>query len=263
MQCESTEGSKETHQSSTQSCLSGGETSADEADSVREDSLPLAKLAESLLRQRSDTLDSMGSQATSEPPSSRQSPAIPQARSFQQLAIPQARSTPVRTWPTQFENGWWADFCWQRRYVPSPGNPPTPIDEVATPRIGQVSWYCKRFRRNRRFLPDVDDEVVWAGPVVKRSQHLRQWRQRWGVLTAHFLLFFKGPNGPRSAPTTTFRLSEVQGVAPTNNNVDLTIRRRRANGTYVCALQFDEASLAESWACLILTQCDRCAAEAT
>ena len=55
------------------------------------------------------------------------------------------------------------------------------------------------------------DDIVMEGFMVKQSKHLKEWRQRWFVLTSQYLCSFKA-EGDYTNPTEYVRLAECSTV---------------------------------------------------
>eukprot|EP00438_Fugacium_kawagutii_P016673 Skav229383 [mRNA] locus=scaffold584:246781:247140:- [translate_table: standard] len=55
------------------------------------------------------------------------------------------------------------------------------------------------------------DDIVMEGFLVKQSKHLKEWRQRWFVLTPQYLCSFKS-QGDYTNPTEFVRLAECSTV---------------------------------------------------
>mmetsp|Transcript_55536 Transcript_55536/g.88160 ORF Transcript_55536/g.88160 Transcript_55536/m.88160 type:complete len:120 (+) Transcript_55536:75-434(+) len=55
------------------------------------------------------------------------------------------------------------------------------------------------------------DDIVMEGFMVKQSKHLKEWRQRWFVLTSQYLCSFKA-EGDYTNPTENLRLAECSTV---------------------------------------------------
>ena len=55
------------------------------------------------------------------------------------------------------------------------------------------------------------DDIVMEGFMVKQSKHLKEWRQRWFVLTPEYLCSFKS-QGDYTNPTEYIRLAECSTV---------------------------------------------------
>ena len=55
------------------------------------------------------------------------------------------------------------------------------------------------------------DDIIMEGFLVKQSKHLKEWRQRWFVLTPQYLCSFKTEGDYRN-PTEFIRLSECSTV---------------------------------------------------
>ena len=55
------------------------------------------------------------------------------------------------------------------------------------------------------------DDIVMEGELVKQSKHMREWRQRWFVLTPQYLCSFKN-QGEYSNPTEFIRLADCSTV---------------------------------------------------
>mmetsp|Transcript_43415 Transcript_43415/g.80899 ORF Transcript_43415/g.80899 Transcript_43415/m.80899 type:complete len:121 (-) Transcript_43415:240-602(-) len=55
------------------------------------------------------------------------------------------------------------------------------------------------------------DDIIMEGFLVKQSRHLKEWRQRWFVLTSQHLCSFKTEGDYRN-PTEFIRLSECLTV---------------------------------------------------
>jgi hypothetical protein len=55
------------------------------------------------------------------------------------------------------------------------------------------------------------DDIVMEGFMVKQSKHLKEWRQRWYVLTSQYLCSYKA-EGDYTNPTEYVRLAESSTV---------------------------------------------------
>ncbi|CAE7692650.1 PH1 [Symbiodinium pilosum] len=55
------------------------------------------------------------------------------------------------------------------------------------------------------------DDIIMEGFLVKQSRHLKEWRQRWFVLTPQYLCSFR-TQGEYRNPTEYIRLSECSTV---------------------------------------------------
>ena len=55
------------------------------------------------------------------------------------------------------------------------------------------------------------DDIAMEGFMVKQSKHLKEWRQRWFVLTSQYLCSFKA-EGDYTNPTEYVRLAECSTV---------------------------------------------------
>eukprot|EP00441_Pelagodinium_beii_P019844 CAMPEP_0197657392 /NCGR_PEP_ID=MMETSP1338-20131121/44597_1 /TAXON_ID=43686 ORGANISM="Pelagodinium beii, Strain RCC1491" /NCGR_SAMPLE_ID=MMETSP1338 /ASSEMBLY_ACC=CAM_ASM_000754 /LENGTH=276 /DNA_ID=CAMNT_0043233743 /DNA_START=34 /DNA_END=861 /DNA_ORIENTATION=- len=93
------------------------------------------------------------------------------------------------------------------------------------------------------FLPrfQLDEEVIYAGTVAKRSRHLGLWRVRWAVLTPKSLLTFRDPADLVNTPTEHFKLNEVQTIIVEGLELEIELEQRW------CELRFQEACLSELW----------------
>mmetsp|Transcript_98610 Transcript_98610/g.234897 ORF Transcript_98610/g.234897 Transcript_98610/m.234897 type:complete len:120 (-) Transcript_98610:183-542(-) len=62
------------------------------------------------------------------------------------------------------------------------------------------------------------DDIIMEGFLVKQSKHLKEWRQRWFVLTPQYLCSFKTKGDYRS-PTESIRLSECFTVRSADDQI--------------------------------------------
>eukprot|EP00435_Cladocopium_sp_Y103_P045200 s1562_g12.t3 len=87
---------------------------------------------------------------------------------------------------------------------------------------------CCPYDRRR---PHFEEQVVYAGFVVKCSRHLGRWRQRWAVLTPSCLKTFKEQQ-LCAKPTEDFQLQQVKHVAVQGSEVMLDLQSHRC--TFRC-----------------------------
>eukprot|EP00747_Dinoflagellata_sp_TGD_P215692 gnl/TRDRNA2_/TRDRNA2_88350_c0_seq1.p1 gnl/TRDRNA2_/TRDRNA2_88350_c0~~gnl/TRDRNA2_/TRDRNA2_88350_c0_seq1.p1 ORF type:complete len:272 (-),score=33.75 gnl/TRDRNA2_/TRDRNA2_88350_c0_seq1:114-857(-) len=120
------------------------------------------------------------------------------------------------------------------------------------PRHANATTNGQRRRRLLCWMPDrhwlkFDEQVVFSGPLAKRSRHLKLWRDRWAVLTMHRLFTFQACGDVQKRPTEKVCLSQVTGIALDGTGLLVRMRRDKSH-----RLRFDQADLAETWAELIL-----------
>lgn len=64
---------------------------------------------------------------------------------------------------------------------------------------------------NEKIENDVRDNKVKEGSLIKRSRHLKEWKERWMVLTKTHLYSFSG-KGQYKNPTEIIPLREVETI---------------------------------------------------
>jgi len=135
----------------------------------------------------------------------------------------------------------------------SSGSTTTPGSGSAATGSGSSSDEIQRLSyRQIWYAPRLDEEVLLAGLVQKRSRHLWEWRERWAALTNESLCFFAEKGSIQGVPTEYVKLSDVAGVALQDDN--LTVRLPH----FHCLLRFSEVPVAERWAECLLDAVNRC-----